>query len=438
MSSLLVTVVGPTRRRDLSLPADTPIYELMPTLVRLVGEMGDGEHVEPDAWVLSGAAEEPLPPAATLSASQVLDGSVLYLAPAHPPEVAAPPPIPTRGMDVSPLERTASLLPRRRRVWARVGTALAAMGRPGPEGSPGESPQPWASPTPTPAALTAPPRPSPFRRARLAWRASGYLDQLEEAIAAPQLRWCITMAVVSPKGGVGKTTITALLGTLLSHIRRDRVVAVDTNPDYGSLGRVLAPSHTFFVDDLMHRVDDPSLTVTGLDTMLGRGPHGLRVVPAPTDPARMWRLDEPSYTKVIERLQELVNVVLLDCGTGLQEPAAGAAIKAAQQLILVADAEPAGASLVAEAGQLLARTGRPIMLVVNKVPRRGSRLNLEAFAESLPQASGMVVVPAEVEAAGHLSAGRFDWRDAPESWKRAARELAVALIADWPALNLTL
>jgi hypothetical protein len=75
--------------------------------------------------------------------------------------------------------------------------------------------------------------------------------------------------------------------------------------------------------------------------------------------------------------------------------------------------------------------------VVNKVPRRGGQLDLERFAESLPQAGGMVVIPADVEAAGVLSAGRFDWRDAPEPWKRSVRELAVALLADWRALGLS-
>jgi len=47
----------------------------------------------------------------------------------------------------------------------------------------------------------------------------------------------VTIAVVSPKGGLGKTSTTALLGSLLARVRHERMVAVDTNPDYGSLGR---------------------------------------------------------------------------------------------------------------------------------------------------------------------------------------------------------
>ena len=32
--------------------------------------------------------------------------------------------------------------------------------------------------------------------------------------------------------------------------------------------------------------------------------------------------------------------------------------------------------------------------------------------------------------------GDFSWPDAPESWQRSLRELAVTLEADWPALGL--
>lgn len=436
MATLLVTVVGPERRRDLSLPADAPLVELLPTLVRLVADGADGEI---DDWVLSPPAEAPLPIDATLADSGVLEGAVLHLRRVEEERPSSvPPPVP--AVEGSPLERTAAALPPRRGGASRFREAAGAFFRaPTPRLSrePAPEPGPDGRPALSPAVLTTAPRPSPVQRARETWRASDYLEQLDRAILAPKLRRCVTIAVVSPKGGVGKTTITALLGTLFALLRRDRIVAVDTNPDYGSLGRVLAPDHRLYVDDLLERVEEPNMTATTLDTLLGRGPHGLRVLPAPTDPARMWRLDEAAYTRVIERLQELVNMVVLDCGTGLQEPAAGAAIKAAQQLILVSDAEPAGASLVAEAGHLLARAGRPIMLVVNRMPRTGSSLDLQEFGRWLPQASGLVVIPADVRAAGELSSGRFDWASAPEPWRRSVRELAAALMAEWPALGLT-
>jgi hypothetical protein len=78
MSTVLVTVVGPAGRRDLSLPADSPIHELMPTLVRLVGD-NEGEVAEP--WFLnrSPADDQPLSRGASISGSGILDGAELYL-----------------------------------------------------------------------------------------------------------------------------------------------------------------------------------------------------------------------------------------------------------------------------------------------------------------------------------------------------------------------
>ena len=442
MSTLLVTVVGPSDRRDLSLPADAPLAELIPTLVGLVAQEGSAE---PGSWILyrSDEPDEPLPPGSSLASTGVLEGTVLYLARSDVPSQEPGPAPPAHPSDqLSPIERTAGTLPRRLGLVRRVGRATAAfLGASRSDGAtrPSEPVIPaWAEPNTSPAALTAPDRPSPAARARRTWRATDYLERLESAIEEPRLRRCATVAVISPKGGVGKTTITALLGTLLAMVRRDRVVAVDTNPDFGSLGRILTPDHHLFVDDLLDRVDDPGLTLTGLDAQLGRATHGLMVLPAPTDPARMWRLDEDAYRKVIERLQDFAGILLLDCGTGLQEPAAGAAIKSSEQLILVTDAQPASASLVAEAGRLVAQTGRPIVLVVNKMPDKGSALDLEKFARSLPEASGLVVIPEEAGAAARLAAARFDWREAPSSWRRAARELAVQVVSDWAPLGLTL
>jgi MinD-like ATPase involved in chromosome partitioning or flagellar assembly len=439
VSTLLVTVVGPSRRRDLSLPADSPVYELLPTLVELVGDGAGNEAVEPDAWILSASAvaEDPLRPDASLAASGVLDGSVLYLARSRPQEEPAPrtAAVPEPGDDRSPIERTRELLPPRLRVPGRLAEAVAAFFRSGDDRGGTAAASGWGDPRP--AVLTAPERVRRTHRARRAWRSSAYRERLESAIIEPRLRRCATIAVVSPKGGVGKTTITALLGTLLAQLRRDRIVAVDTNPDYGSLGRVLTPDHRLFVDDLLSRVDEPGLTLTAVDAQLGRAAHGLMVLPAPTDPTRMWRLDEAAYRKVIERLQGYVGVVLLDCGTGLQEPAAGAAIKSSDQLLLVTDAEPASASLVAEAGQLLVRAGRPITLIVNKM-HRGSQLDIGHFARSLPEASGLVTVPSEPNEAARLAAARFDWQEGPPSWQRSIRELAVQVVSEWPALGLTL
>ena len=350
------------------------------------------------------------------------------------------PPPPGPG---SPLERSRAVLPRRsgrfERLRGATGAAFSSDG--GPDSAASKARAATVPGTrrldPRPATLTVGVASTPMERFRQTWRETDYLHRLEAAIAGPRLRRCPTIAVVSPKGGVGKTTLTALIGSLLAHTRADRVVAVDTNPDYGSLGPTLAPDHGVFVDDLLDLLDNPDLAVTELDANLGRSSDGLLVLPAPTDPERMARLDRSSYKRVIEHLQRKAGVLMLDCGTGLQDPPAQAAILCADQLVLITDAEPATATLVSAASERLLRSGAPMTLVVNKLPRRGARLDTGELGRLIHGAHGMAIVPSDPRAAAKVSAGQFSWADASGPWEVALRELVASLVAGWPELGLT-
>jgi MinD-like ATPase involved in chromosome partitioning or flagellar assembly len=242
--------------------------------------------------------------------------------------------------------------------------------------------------------------------------------------------------VISPKGGVGKTTTTALLGSLLAFLRRDRVVAVETNPDWGSLGRRLVPDHPVFIDDLLTGLlAEPGLSPTQLDAQLSRGPDGLMVCPAPTDPDRARRLDQAAYGTLFARLSERVGTLVLDCGTGLDDPPARAALACADQLVLVCDDEPDTASIVAETARWLQHVPAPVFLVVNNLRRR-SRIDITALQREMDGARGLAVIPRDEPAAGLLHDSRFSWTHAPAGWQTPVRELAALLAADWPALQI--
>jgi MinD-like ATPase involved in chromosome partitioning or flagellar assembly len=453
MKTLVVTVAGPEKNVDLTVPAETPIEQLMPTFLTL-GVMGEEANGHPVGLARTG--EPPLPPRSTLSECGVVDGTMLQLRPIEPEEKEEPEPerITSEEYDREqeaadlkrragfPLQRTHAILPTKPTLSGRFEYAMRAfMSREQAEAQAPVPPPPTAedeaaAPVARPVDLTVRRPPSRTQRARTSWRSTSYERILDEQIAGPRLRRCATIAVVSPKGGVGKTTMTALLGSLLARVRHERIVAVDTNPDYGSLGRALTPDHRVFVDDLIDVLEHPNLSVTELDRKLGRAFDGLLVLPAPTDPSRMARLDKDAYTKVFDRLKTIVGGLVLDCGTGLQEPSAQAAIEAADQIVLVSDAEPSTASLVAEAAQLLKRAGPPMFLVVNKLPRKGGRLDLEMFSRAVPEARALVDVSADQDTASALAAGDFEWDDAPKHWRYAMRELAAVMVADWPGLGL--
>ena len=420
-------------------PTDVPLRELLPDLLELAGLP---HH---DGWALGPIAGDPYPPDRTLAELGVGDGALLALrelagcGPAGRDSATTHRMIPSaRGTDEQPggrplSDRTARLLPLRLSIPARCLTVLAALAR-------GDRRERHRDDRELgvlrPAEFTRPARLSPLTRARETWAHTDYRQRLEQTIAAPRLLRCVTIAVVSPKGGVGKTTTTALLGSLLAFLRRDRVIAVETNPDWGSLGRRLVPDHPVFIDELLAgALSDPDISPARLDAQLGRGPDGLMVAPAPTDPDRAANLDESAYRTLFARLSELSGMLVLDCGTGLDDPPARAALACADQLVLVCDDEPDTASIVAEAATWLRHAGPPLLLVVNNL-RRGSRIDLPALERATDFAHGLAVVPRDESGAGQLHNSRFTWRHAREGWQIPIRELAALLAADWQRLQI--
>ena len=444
-----VTFRYPDGSVKLAAPSDVPLGELMPDFLDLA-EQPDGA-----GWVVGADGAHAYPVERTLAELGLVDGGVLVL---HRHSDAPPPAAPTGGKAQSPLaapwppeprsrdearplrDRTARTLPpklsRPERSRLALGALAGGLAR-------ADAPEPARSSVSGPRTFTRPARPSPIAQAREAWRSTDYQHQLDELILAPRLRRCATIAVISPKGGVGKTTTAALLGSLLAFLRRDRVVAVETNPDWGSLGRRLAPDHPVFIDDLLAGpLIDRRLSPTQLDAQLARGPDGLMVAPAPTDPERAKNLDETAYLTLFARLSELVGTLVLDCGTGLDDPPARAALASADQLVLVCDDEPDTASIVSEAGEWLRRIVEPtgaqqksLVVVVNNL-RRSSRIDVAAFERATGYAHGLAVIPRHERAAARLHGSRFTWNHAPSDWRTPVRELAALLASDWPRLQI--
>ncbi|MEU3513573.1 EsaB/YukD family protein, partial [Streptomyces longwoodensis] len=76
-----LTVRAPSVSVDLAVPADVPVADLLPTLLRYVGEEGEESGLDHAGWVLQRLGDGPLDEETTLARSGLVDGDVLYLRP---------------------------------------------------------------------------------------------------------------------------------------------------------------------------------------------------------------------------------------------------------------------------------------------------------------------------------------------------------------------
>jgi len=159
-----------------------------------------------------------------------------------------------------------------------------------------------------------------------------------------------TIALISPKGGVGKTTSTFITGNLLATHLKLRAIAVDANPDFGTLAR-LAPDGRRSQRSLADLLDDADQlnTAAELGAYVSRLPTGLHVLGAPRDAELTARLGPERYGELVAFLSTFYEVVLLDLGTGVAGPLARFAIERADQVVLVTTPEWVTSTVVLEA-----------------------------------------------------------------------------------------
>lgn len=149
-----------------------------------------------------------------------------------------------------------------------------------------------------------------------------------------------TVAIVSPKGGVGKTTSTFVIGNLLASRVKARVVAVDANPDFGTLA-ALAPDAARTDQSLADLLPDLDGIGSGaeLRPYMSCLPTGMHLLAAPAEAEVMAVIGAEGYEKLLELLGRYYDVILLDLGTGITGPVSQWAVARADQLVVVTTPE---------------------------------------------------------------------------------------------------
>ncbi|HWC42621.1 MAG TPA: MinD/ParA family protein [Actinomycetota bacterium] len=209
------------------------------------------------------------------------------------------------------------------------------------------------------------PPPGPSERAR---------HELHARISAP-VAGCQRIAVVALKGGVGKTTTTACLGAVFAEHRGDRVVAVDANPDPGTLGYRIRRDTARTAKDLLANVDKLE-RYADVRAYASQTDLRLEVIASEADPARDEAFGEEDYRELAAVLERFYSLVLTDCGPGLLHSAMRAILPTADQLVVVAAPSLDGARSASLTLDWLERHGyRQLagssVVVINAVRERG-------------------------------------------------------------------
>jgi MinD-like ATPase involved in chromosome partitioning or flagellar assembly len=150
------------------------------------------------------------------------------------------------------------------------------------------------------------------------------------------------VAVVSVKGGVGKTTVAACLGLVLAELRGDRVVALDANPDAGTLSERLTGPGGPTVRDLYE--DMPNLASVAELTRYTRSAGRLHVLGSEQEPAMGEAFSAEEYLEVTSLLERFYNVIVTDSGTGMVHSAMEATLATADSLVVVGSPTVDGAN----------------------------------------------------------------------------------------------
>ncbi|KTG29602.1 cell division ATPase MinD [Haloferax profundi] len=163
-------------------------------------------------------------------------------------------------------------------------------------------------------------------------------------------------AIASAKGGVGKTTTTANLGTVLSMAGQD-VVVVDGDLGMPNLAGALG------VDPDRETLHDVLTGETTVESATYEGPEGLSVLPGSTALEAFASANAKELHPVIEELKERYDIVLIDTGAGLSDDTF-VPLKLADEVLLVSTTEREALGDTEKTRQLGERIGADVVGVV--------------------------------------------------------------------------
>ncbi|MEO6826226.1 MAG: MinD/ParA family protein [Microbacteriaceae bacterium] len=240
--------------------------------------------------------------------------------------------------------------------------------------------------------------------------------------------------ILTRKGGVGKTTVTALLGMALADAREDRIIAVDANPDRGTLAERVKKHTRATVRDAVIRAAGIG-GFTDFASLVSRDETRLDILASDSDPMLSEAFDENDYNVVADLVTRFYSIALTDCGTGIVHSVMRATLQRADAVVVVSGGSVDEARLASETLTWLEANGYgdlvPNAIVALNTATQGTNLvkldEIESHFRS--RVREIVRIPYDPQ----LAAGAaISYRDLKPLTRDAARSLAALVIEGLP------
>ncbi|MGV0871387.1 MinD/ParA family ATP-binding protein [Mycolicibacterium sp. XJ879] len=257
--------------------------------------------------------------------------------------------------------------------------------------------------------------------------------QLEAKIKSP-MRGHFKVGVLG-KGGVGKTTVSASIGSVLAELRQDdRVVAIDADTAFGKLGSRIDPRAQGSYWELAS--DQHLETFADVRSRVGNNAAGLFVLAGEATPARRRVLDPAIYREATSRLDRHFTISIIDCSSTMDSPVTQEVLRDLDALVVVSSPWVDGAAAAGQTLDWLAARGlTPLLqrtvIVLNDSDGHADKRTRSILAQQF-SSQGQAVI--EVPFDGHLRPGGVIDRTAEMSpaTRRRFLEIAAALAEHFP------
>ena len=241
--------------------------------------------------------------------------------------------------------------------------------------------------------------------------------------------------ILTRKGGVGKTTVTTLLGMALADAREDRIIAVDANPDRGTLSERVSKQTRSTVRDVVTRAASIG-NFTDFSALVSRDETRLDILASDTDPLLSEAFDEDDYNVVADLAARYYSMVLTDCGTGIVHSVMRATLQRADSVVIVSGGSVDEARLASETLTWLEANGygglvRNAIVALNTATQGTNLVKLEEIESHFrSRVREIVRIPYDPQ----LAAGSVvSFKDLRPITQLAARTLAALVVEGLPA-----